>query len=164
MNRYSPLWSQVVDSSLWCEPDHVVKVFLTMVAKKDMDEIVRGSAFNIAQWSKKTEEETLDALKVLSSPDTRRLEPQPFEGRRIEKVPEGWLILNGAYYRKLMAEAGRREYKRKKQAEYRRKGKLDGGTPLPGENSYVKSLNRGEDPDGATYLKEPPTPYLASGI
>ena len=164
MNRYSPLWSQVVDSSLWCEPDHVVKVFLTMIAKKDMDEIVRGSAFNISQWAKKTEEETLDALKILSSPDKKRLEPQPFEGRRIQKVPEGWLVLNGAYYRKMMGEAYRREYKRVKQAEYRKKGKLPQGTPSPGETSYLKAVKRGEEPDGATYLKEPPTQYLASGI
>ncbi len=90
-----------------------------MLAKKDRDNVCRGSAFNIASWSKKTEAEVLEALKVLASPDTKRLEPQPFDGRRIEKVDDGWLILNGETYQKLMKDANRRIYKTDKQREYR---------------------------------------------
>lgn len=119
MNTFAPLFSTIVDSSLWCEPDHVVKVFLTMMAKKDADMIVRGSAFNIAQWAKKTEAETLDALKILSSPDTKRIEKQAFEGRRIERVEEGWLILNGKFYRELMVKENERARKRRWAAEKR---------------------------------------------
>lgn len=123
MNTWAPLFSRIVDSSLWLEPDYVVKVFLTMMAKKDADQVVRGSAFNIAQWAKKTEQETLDALRILSAPDTRRLEPQPYEGRRIEKVDDGWLILNGQFYEEMMRKANRKEYQREKQREYRQKRK-----------------------------------------
>lgn len=143
MNRYSPLWSQITDSSLWCEPDVVVKVFLTMIAKKDMDDIVRGNAFNIAQWAKKTEAEVLEALKVLASPDTKRIEPQPFGGRRIEKVPEGWLVLNGAKYREMVRLATRREYQRLKQAEYRAKKSKNAGKPLTGEQEYCEAMENG---------------------
>ena len=75
MDTFVPLFSKLVDSSLWDEPDHVVKVFLTMLA-----------------------------LKVLSSPDKKRLEPQPHQGRRIAKVEDGWLVLNGATYRKMAQE------------------------------------------------------------
>jgi hypothetical protein len=119
MNTWAPLFSNVVDSSLWTEPDLVVKVFLTLLAKKDANHIVWGSAFNIAQMAKKTEAETLEALRILSSPDTRRLEPQEFEGRRIEKVDGGWLVLNGQKYRAEISALKRREYKRLKQQEYR---------------------------------------------
>lgn len=141
MNRYSPIWSQITDSSLWCEDDVVVKVFLTMLAKKDMDDVVRGSAFNIASWAKKTEAEVLAALKVLSSPDTRRLEPQPFEGRRIERVSDGWLVLNGARYRQMMSKATRLEYKRVKQAEYR----LRNGTPQAGAKEFERAHGDGDE-------------------
>lgn len=120
MNTWAPLFSKIVDSSIWLEPDFVVKVFITMLAKKDADQVVRGSAFNISQWAKKTEAETLKALKILAAPDSRRLEPQPFEGRRIEKVADGWLILNGQSYEEMMRKVNRREYKRIKQAEYRK--------------------------------------------
>jgi len=123
MNTWAPLFSKIVDSSLWEEPDNVVKVFLTMLAKKDADNVVRGSAFNISRWSKKTEAETMEALKILQSPDTRRLEPQAHEGRRIEKVDEGWLILNGQFYQELMRGINRKAYKAQKQSEYRARKK-----------------------------------------
>ncbi len=108
MDTFAPIFSKIVDSSLWDEPDHVVKVFLTMLAKKDMDHVVRGNAYNISKWSRKTEQEVLDALKRLSSPDTKRIEKQPHEGRRIKKVEDGWLVLNGANYRKLAQEVSER--------------------------------------------------------
>lgn len=86
----------------------VVKVFITLLAKQDRDHVVRGSAYNIAKWANKTEAEVLEALKVLSEPDKRRLEPQEHEGRRIQKVEDGWLLLNGEKYQRLMMEMFRR--------------------------------------------------------
>ncbi len=119
MDFYTPIFSKIVDSSLWSETDYVVKVFLTMLAKKDKDFVVRGNAYNISQWAKKTEEETIKALKILAAPDTKRIEKQPFEGRRIEKVKDGWLLLNGRHYQELMTKTNRRIYKAAKQSEYR---------------------------------------------
>lgn len=127
MDFYTPLFSKIVDSSLWDEPDCVVKVFLTMIAKKDRDQIVRGNAYNIAMWSRKTEAEVLDALKILEAPDKRRLEPQPFNGRRIERVKEGWEILNGKYYQDLMQTVNRRASKAK--SEQKRRDKQKEGLP-----------------------------------
>jgi hypothetical protein len=163
MNRYNPIWSQITDSSLWEEPDYVVKIFITMLAKQDRDHVVRGSAFNISRWARKTEAETLEALKVLSSPDTRRLEPQPFEGRRIERVADGWLILNGAHYQDLMMKANRREYKRDKQREYRKSGK--GGSNR--ERQFEKTGDdRLSDPmhDKPVEHSSPETPLEDPGI
>lgn len=120
----------------------MVKIFITMLAKKDSDHIVRGTAYNIAQWAKKPKDEArvLQALKRLQEPDTKRLEPQPFEGRRIEKIEGiGYLVLNGQYYENLMRQANRRAYKAEKQREYRKKNK-----PLPGENSAVKFMENGD--------------------
>src|SRR5580704_18133792 len=102
MNTWAPVFSKIVDSSLWREDDYVVKVFLSMLAKKDADHVVRANAFMIGEWSKKTEKEALSALRVLASPDTNRIEPQPFDGRRIKKVDGGWLVLNGQFYEDLM--------------------------------------------------------------
>jgi len=120
---WAPLWSGIVDSSVWDEPDHVVKVFLTMLALKDADHVVRMTAYQIGRRSRKTEAEVLDALKVLSSPDSKRLEPQPFDGRRIEAVEEGWLVLNGAKYREMVSLEMRRAKNRRAQAKFREKEK-----------------------------------------
>jgi len=144
MDTWAPIFSKIVDSSLWDESDVVVKVFLTLLAKKDADHVVRASAYMIGNWARKTEKETLEALKVLSSPDKRRLEPQPHDGRRIERTRDGtgWFILNGQNYEDLMREVNRRVYKARKQREYRAALAKHKG-PIAGERQYVKDLENG---------------------
>jgi hypothetical protein len=144
MDFYTPLFSKVVDSSLWDEPDYVIKVFLTMIAKKDRDQVCRGTAYNIAKWSRKTEQEVVNALKILSEPDTKRLEPQPYDGRRVERVDDGWLILNGKYYQDLMGTVNRRAKKAMYEKNRReRKKKFGGSTLLPGEMATVAAESNG---------------------
>ncbi len=119
MKNWAPLWNSIVESSIWDEPDVVMKVFVTMMAVKDSDHIVRKSAYQIAFLARKTEVEVLDALKVLSSPDTKRIGPQPHEGRRIQAVEEGWLILNGEKYRAMVQLEAKRARNRRAQAAFR---------------------------------------------
>jgi hypothetical protein len=144
MDFYTPLFSKIVDSSIWDESDCVVKVYLTMLAKKDRDQVVRGNAYNIAAWSRKTEAEVIEALKVLGSPDTRRLEPQPHEGRRIERVEDGWLILNGRHYQDQMQVVNRRAYKAGKEKERRDRRKVSGKSVSDyGEAAHVRLEENG---------------------
>lgn len=110
---YAPLFEEIVDSSLWEEPDVVIKVFLTMLAKKNWKHEVMGDAYRISKWARKEELETVAALKVLERPDTKRKIKQEFDGRRIQKIDGGWLILNGEKYQKEMAKVNRRVYQRK---------------------------------------------------
>lgn len=120
--NFTPIFEEIVDSSIWTESDMVIKVFLTMLAKKDRDYVVRASAFNIARWANKTEEEVLKALKVLSSPDRKRVEPQEFEGRRVKKVEDGWLLLNGEKYDRKM----RLLFERARKARWARENRIGG--------------------------------------
>jgi hypothetical protein len=149
MNRFAPLFSQIVDSSVWQEPDHVRIVFITMLAKKDSDHVVRATAFNIARWANKTEKEVLDAFRVLSSPDKRRLEPQEYDGRRIQKVEDGWLILNGDKYEKMMKKLAEQARKAKWARENRAKksGKATGGVGSAGARVYEEAIKRGSAED-----------------
>ena len=158
MNTWTPLFSKIVDSSVWTEPDNVVKVFLTMMALKDADQVVRYNAFAIGQRAHKTEEEVLEALEVLSAPDKKRIEPQPHEGRRVEKVDGGWLLLNGQYYEDLMRSINRRAYKAGKQREYRARGK-----PLAGEVATLKHEGNG-DQAAADRAAEASLPESARGL
>jgi hypothetical protein len=140
--NFTPIFEEIVDSSIWAESDMVVKVFLTMLAKKDRDYVVRASAFNIARWANKTEDEVLKALKVLSSPDKKRLEPQEFEGRRVKKVDDGWLLLNGQKYDMKM----RLMFERARKARWARQ-------------------NRGvEDVDGTMRVERPPGKTLEQAV
>jgi hypothetical protein len=123
MSKFVPIFDKIVDSSIWRENDLVVKVFITMLAKQDADHVVRADAYIIGEWARKTEEEAEDALRVLSSPDTKRRMPQPHEGRRIERVEDGWLILNGDKYqgdmRKIFQRARKADWAAKKRAKER---------------------------------------------
>ncbi len=150
MNTWTPLWSGIIESSIWQEPDFVRIVFITMLAKKDSDDVCRGNAFNIGRWANKTEEEVLKALKILSSPDKKRIEPQPHEGRRIKKVDDGWLILNGSVYRERVQEEMKKARWRRAQAAKRKRIREGGGRLdelLPGEKEYVEGLSNGASDD-----------------
>lgn len=149
MHTWTPLFSKIVDSSLWVEPDYVVKVFLTMLALKDADQVVRVNAFGLGRrcWpmDKDSEKKVLDALKILAAPDRRRLEKQPFEGRRIQKTEDGWLILNGQEYEDLMRSINRRAYKAAKEREYRKRGKQPVDSKLAYEDAALRAMERGDE-------------------
>jgi len=115
MTGWVPIVSDIVESSLWEEADYVVKVFITMLAKKDKFFFVRGDIYTVAKWANKTDkiDEVIEALRVLSSPDTRKpLVKQEFDGRRIEAKEGGWFILNGEKYRKLVTHFKETQRKR----------------------------------------------------
>lgn len=146
MDYYTPLFSKIVESSLWDEPDFVVKVFLTMLAVKDKDWVVRRNAYNLAFLSRKSEEEVIKALDVLESPDTRRKEAQEHEGRRIKKVDGGWLIINGPYYQKVMQDINGRLRNAERQKRYR-------NNHLTGEDATVRAEDSGATPEQVDRMK-----------
>lgn len=143
MNTWAPLWSFSPESSLWDEPDYVFKVFITMMAVKDADHVVRFTAYQLARKARKTEEEVMKALKVLSGPDRRRMEHQEFEGRRVQKVEEGWLILNGEKYRAMVSLEMRRARNRRGQAAHRERQKRQAAAN-DRERRYVKAAEAGD--------------------
>lgn len=141
MNTWTPLWSKIVDSSIWTESLQVRILFVTMLALKDRDHVVRRNPFELARRANLTEDEVVLALKVLESPDTKRKEPQDYDGRRIKKVEDGWLMLNGDKYRRMMQMCYRREYKAVKQAEYRDKN----DEPTTEDQPELTAVNEPQD-------------------
>lgn len=126
---YTKLFSEIIMSTVWKEPDYVRIVWITMLALKDRWHIVNASIPGLADASKVSIEQCEKALKILSSPDkySRSIE---HEGRRIEKIDGGWYILNGEKYRNKMSLDERREYQRIKQQEYRQKAKENQGLSI----------------------------------
>lgn len=107
------------------------KIFITLLALKDRDHVVRMNAYQIGEMAKKSEGDVIKALEVLSNPDKRRLEPQPFEGRRIKKVEDGWLILNGDKYQQMMSAAKRAAEQAKWQRDNREtERRIKNGEPV----------------------------------
>ena len=119
---YSKLFSEIVMSTIWREPNHVRIVWITMLALKDRFHCVNASIPGLADAAKVSIAECEEALRILLSPDpySRTVDN---EGRRIKKVEGGWAVLNGEKYRNKMSLDERREYQRIKQREYRQKVK-----------------------------------------
>lgn len=118
MNSWAPLWNGLVDSSIWEEPDNVFRVFMAMMSLKDMDHIVRLDGYKLARRIHMEPEVVNEAIKSLSEPDKLRPD-QEYEGRRIKRVEEGWLVLNGEKYREAVRIEMRRARNRKAQQNWR---------------------------------------------
>lgn len=139
MKSWAPLWSMILDSSVWGESKDVKILWVTMLAKKDRDGIVWGALPGLARAAVLTLDECATALAILESPDSNSTS-KAFEGRRVEKVPGGWKVLNHELYRDMISKEYRREYNRIKQQEYRAKKK---GPKLPGEAINERAINQG---------------------
>ena len=118
MMGYTKLFSEIIMSTVWREPDHIRILWITMLALKDRWHFVNASLPGLADAAKISIKDCEDALSVLSSPD-KHSRSSEYEGRRIETCEGGWLILNGEKYRNKMSLDERNEYQRIKQQEYR---------------------------------------------
>lgn len=142
MKTWTPLWSSIVDSSVWGLDKDTKIVWVTMLAKKDKDGFVESSLPGLARDAVLTIGEVEKALKILESPDKYSTTPD-HEGRRIKTVVGGWVVLNHQKYRDEVAKARQREQQRRWQAEYRKRLKNRGGCgPLQGEQEYVDAAQR----------------------
>jgi hypothetical protein len=118
---YTKLFGKILDSSIWLEPDPTRLVWITLLAAMDEDGFAHFSAIqNLADRAKVSLEATQAALETFQTPDPNSANPAN-EGRRIERVPGGWMILNAAYYRELFSRAVSRERTRERVARFRAK-------------------------------------------
>lgn len=108
-SHWTPLWSDIITSSVWGESKEVKILWITMLAAKNRNGMVRVSVPGLARMAVLTEEEVDAALKVLMAPDKRSYSADN-DGRRIERKEDGWLILNHRKYIDRMKE--RNEYQR----------------------------------------------------
>lgn len=98
MAGYVKLFSEIVDSSIWEEDSDTCKVWITLLALADQDGYVRGSEGWLAGKSRVSLGKCVLALRKFKEPDLRS-RTEDNEGRRIEQLEDGWLILNYISFR-----------------------------------------------------------------
>lgn len=133
---YTKLFSSIVASTIWRCDDKTRIVWITMLALKNERHVVEASVPGLADLARVTLAECQTALAKLEGPD-KWSRNQDHEGRRIQPVPGGWLILNGEFYRQKMSQEDRREYQKLYHRDYRKKRKQGG--PTLAERNYVKA-------------------------
>jgi len=115
---YCKLASGIILSTIWREDDHTRILWITMLAVKDRHHRVLASLPGLAAVANIPIESCKLGLQKLSDPDEYS-RTKDHQGRRIEAIDGGWLVLNGEKYRNYMSKAERNEYQRALMAERR---------------------------------------------
>lgn len=95
---YTKLFSDIVDSSIWDENADTRVVWVTLLALANADGLVRGSVGWLAGKARVSVKACETALRLFESPDPKSRTPDN-DGRRIETLEDGWLILNYLIFR-----------------------------------------------------------------
>lgn len=131
---YTKLFTKILDSSVWLESVETRLVWFTFLASMDEDGFCPfASAANVANRARISLADTQAAIDKLEAPDPDSSDPE-FEGRRIERIEGGWIVLNAAKYRMRRTRAMVRADQRERAKRYRERKRAErDGTPLPRE-------------------------------
>ena len=118
MVGYTKLFSDILASSIWDEPDTVRIVWITMLAMADRDGIVGAAIPGLAHLARVSREDCEKALTILLEPDPHsRTKDQ--DGRRIEVVDGGWRIINYEKHRERTSPEEVKEKAARRQKRWR---------------------------------------------
>lgn len=122
---YAKLFSSILDSSVWLQPPTTRLVWLTLLAAKDQDGFARfATVENLAARARVTLKEATIAVGALEGPDADSSNPD-HGGRRIERVPGGWMVLNAGLYDAIAKREQEREQIRERVRRHRDKKRGD---------------------------------------
>lgn len=118
---YNKLFTKILDSSIWLEDDPTRLVWITLIAAMDEEGFAQfASVKNIARRAVVSDESAEKAILKLESPDPDSSDPD-HKGRRIERVPGGWMVLNAPKYRDIVTRFASKEANRLRVARHREK-------------------------------------------
>lgn len=89
----------MLQSSIWLESHETVRIWFTLLMLADAKGFVSSSVKGLSHTSRVCLEKTVEALNILESPDPDSKSSE-HEGRRLERVEGGFLLLNHAKYRR----------------------------------------------------------------
>jgi len=108
MSGYTKLFSSIIHSTIWRESKETKIVWITMLAMVNKKGEVEASIPGLAYAADVSIDECKSALKDLMSTDEYSRSKE-YDGRRIEEIDGGWLVLNYAKYREKMSDDKIRE-------------------------------------------------------
>lgn len=116
--KYTKLAENIVYSSIWEEDSDTCKIWVTILALKDLDGFVRKNVTGIARLAKLPVDKVEEAIAKFIAPDPRST-TEEFEGRRIEKVPGGLYVLNHQKFQEYGWTEDKKRFEREKKARWR---------------------------------------------
>lgn len=105
---YTKLFSSIITSTIWSEDDATRIVWITLLACTDRNGEVQGSIPGIARLAGVSVEACRSAFDRFLSPDPDS-RTKDDEGRRVEVIDGGWMLINHRKYREMASDADRAE-------------------------------------------------------
>lgn len=157
---FTKLFSSILTSSIWSEDNNTRILWITILALTDQDGYCAASVPGLANMARLSVDDTVQALSKLEAPD-QYSRTTSNEGRRLQKVDGGWLVLNHGLYRDRERAEKRREYMRELMAKKRMLAANEANKVITHANpsasaSVSESLKKGVQ--GETGGKGHPTP------
>jgi hypothetical protein len=134
MSGYTKLDSEILTSTIWGESMGIRLTWITMLALADKNGEVHGSIPGLARLAGVPEEDCREGVSKFLAPDPDSRSKE-YEGRRIQEIDGGWLLLNHAKYR----EKYSREWKRERDAERIKERRLREATERDMSQSVANS-------------------------
>lgn len=98
-HQYTPIFRDLLTSSLWASATPATRcVWLALLLLADPEGYVPAAIPGLALAANVSDEEAREAVALLEAPDPDS-RTADHDGRRIAKVPRGWLILNFVEWR-----------------------------------------------------------------
>lgn len=126
MAGYTKIFGSLLHSTVWQAPAPTRLVWITMLVLADRDGLVEASVPGLARAANVTLEECEEALEAFLAPDKYSRTPD-HDGRRIDAVRGGWLLLNFEYYRELKSPEHIREHDAARQQRKRDRAAAERG-------------------------------------
>lgn len=140
-DSYAKLFSSITNSTVWGESSPTRVVWITMLAMKRKDGCVYSSIPGLARVANVSRKECETALAAFLAPDADS-RTKDHEGRRIEEIDGGWVILNAKKFDAIRNVEERREYMRDWQRDHRAKAKaVNSNVDKVNDNHLVDRCN-----------------------
>jgi len=138
---FTKLFSSILTSSIWSEDDRTRILWITILAITDQDGFCAASVPGLAAMARLSLPDTVGSLEKLESPDPYS-RTRGSEGRRLQRIEGGWLVINHALYRDRERVEKRREYMKEVMRGRRVNGLLTGDNKmLTGVNDMLTGAN-----------------------
>ncbi len=122
---YNKIFTKILDSSVWMESDATRIVWITFLAAMDEEGFVQfASTKNVAHRACVSIEDAQQAVARLEAPDHDSGDPDN-DGRRVEKVDGGWVVLNSEKYRSVATREHQKALNRERVRRHRAKGECN---------------------------------------
>ncbi len=134
---YNKLFTKILDSSIWLEPDATRIVWLTCIAVMDEEGFVQfASVENLARRANVSLKSAQKAVEQLEGPDPESSDPDN-GGRRLERVQGGWMVLNATKYRELVTREVSKAQTRERVKRFRERKKQE----VTSSNGVIRITN-----------------------